>query len=100
MKFSLIFVSALPLASAFSPIATRTSIVASANKNTYASFVSHSPLFAQEDGNASDAVFLSPENEEVNDDVTFSKAEMLGRGAAKVSGSMSPYTISLEKKSF
>mmetsp|Transcript_12904 Transcript_12904/g.24233 ORF Transcript_12904/g.24233 Transcript_12904/m.24233 type:complete len:237 (-) Transcript_12904:233-943(-) len=83
MKLRLLHIAALPIASAFSPISTGNSIVSSANKNPVASFVS-SPLFAQEDGKASDAVFLSPENEEVDEDVTFSKAEMLGRGAAKI----------------
>lgn len=82
MKLSLIYLTALlPLSSAFSPIATGKSVL---NKNPVTSSVSY-PLFAQEEGKASDSVFLSPENEEVNEDVTFSKAEMLGRGAAKVS---------------
>lgn len=81
MKLSLIYLTALlPLSSAFSPIATGKSVL---NKNPVTSSVSY-PLFAQEEGKASDSVFLSPENEEVNEDVTFSKAEMLGRGAAKV----------------
>jgi hypothetical protein len=86
MKLSLIYLTALlPLSSAFSPIATGKSVLASTNNENPVTYSVSYPLFAQEEGKASDSVFLSPENEEVNEDVAFSKAEMLGRGAAKVS---------------
>lgn len=87
MKLSLISVASLPLAAtAFTPFHS-TAVSVSHNRKTSSSdftVLPVAPLFAQEDGNASDSVFLAPEDGEANEDVTFNKAEMLGRGAAKV----------------
>jgi len=79
-KLTLLAIAAVvPVASAFAPVAPATSIAVS-NKPAFVPFV----LFAEEEGKASEAVFIADEGE-VNEDAAFAKAESLGRGAAKVS---------------
>jgi hypothetical protein len=78
-KLSLLAVAALPVASAFAPIAPANSI-AVVEKPVFTPSV----LFAEEEGKASEAVFVAPEEGESDEDVAFVKAESLGRGAAKV----------------
>lgn len=79
-KLSLLAVAALPVASAFAPIAPANSI-AVVEKPVFTPSV----LFAEEEGKASEAIFVAPEEGESDEDVAFVKAESLGRGAAKVS---------------
>jgi len=74
----LVVAAAIPVASAFAPVAPASALVVASKP----AFVP-SALFA-EDGKASDAVFLADEGEP-DEDVSFAKAESLGRGAAKVS---------------
>ena len=77
-RLSLIAVAALPLASAFAPIAP-TSVALSKP-----AFVQSTPLFAEVDESA-ESVFIAPDESKTDEDVSFAKAESLGRGAAKVS---------------
>ena len=79
-RLGLITVAALPLASAFAPVAPSRILTASSN----AVFIKPSPLFAEPDDAASEAVFVAPEEGKVDEDISFAKAESLGRGAAKV----------------
>lgn len=79
-RLSLIAVAALPMASAFAPIAPITSMAVS-NKPA---FLQPTPLFAEADEKASEAVFVAPEEGTIDEDVAFAKAESLGRGASKV----------------
>jgi len=48
-------------------------------------FLQPTPLFAEADEKASEAVFVAPEEGMIDEDVAFAKAESLGRGASKVS---------------
>ena len=78
-KLNILAAVALPLAAqAFAPVASTHAIIA----NKPAFVATH--LFAEEDNKASEAVFQELDEESVDEDVTFSKAESLGRGAAKV----------------
>lgn len=78
-KLNILAAAALPLAvQAFAPVAPTHAIIA----NKPAFVATH--LFAEEDNKASEAVFKELDEDSVDEDVTFSKAESLGRGAAKV----------------
>jgi hypothetical protein len=78
-KLNILAAVALPLAvQAFAPVAPTHAIIA--NKPAFV----ETHLFAEEDNKASEAVFQELDEESVDEDVTFSKAESLGRGAAKV----------------
>lgn len=81
-RLSLIVVAALPMASAFAPIAPSTSITI--NKAAFTA----APLFSEtgtsEESAASESVFIAPDESKTDEDVSFAKAESLGRGAAKV----------------
>jgi len=81
-KFTLLAIAAaVPIASAFAPVAPANSVAVS-NKPAFVPF----ELFAEEEGKTSEAVFLADEGG-VDEDAAFAKAESLGRGAAKVSNS-------------
>ena len=79
-RLSLITAAAvLPAVTAFAPIAPASKVVVNRPG------LIQTPLFAEEDKSA-EAVFVAPEESVAGDeDVTFAKAESLGRGAAKVS---------------
>jgi hypothetical protein len=79
-KLNILAVAALPLAAqAFVPVAPSHAITI-ANKPAFVA----THLFAEDDNKASEAVFQGLDEESVDEDVTFVKAESLGRGAAKV----------------
>lgn len=75
----LVVAAAIPVASAFAPVAPASAIAVASNP----AFVPFA-LFAEGEGKASEAVFLADEGEP-DEDVSFALAESLGRGAAKVS---------------
>lgn len=84
-RWTNVAVAALPLTiQAFAPLAPSHHRLAMAN-NVKTSRVPSTLLFAEGDDNkASESVFMGLEEEDIDEDVTFSKAESLGRGAAKV----------------
>jgi hypothetical protein len=78
-KLNIVAVAALPLAAqAFAPVAPSHAITV----NKPAFVATH--LFAEEENKASEAVFQGLDEKSVDEDVTFAKAESLGRGSAKV----------------
>lgn len=78
-KLNIVAVAALPLAAqAFAPVAPSHAIIV----NKPAFVATH--LFAEEENKASEAVFQGLDEKAVDEDVTFAKAESLGRGSAKV----------------
>jgi hypothetical protein len=73
MKLSLVILSVATMAA-------QSFVIPTGSTNT----LSRSIMYSSEEG-ASEAVFVPPAEEEVDEDAAFAKAELLGRGAAKVS---------------
>jgi hypothetical protein len=74
MKLSLVILSVATMAA-------QSFVIPTGLTNT----LSRSIMYSSEEGSASEAVFVPPSEEAVDEDAAFAKAELLGRGSAKVS---------------
>lgn len=85
-RWTSIAVAALPLTiQAFAPMVPHHQHGVQVAKNGKTSWIPSTLLFAEgDDKKASESIFIGLDEEDIDEEVTFAKAESLGRGAAKV----------------